>query len=179
MSQRWRAVGNTASYSTGPRFEPQTSSFRDKPVTAHSTNWPIRSIFTPCFSVLVFLIQALNLICYLGTYVTFNCVVENETQSVPRDITSSPQQDTSAAIQPKEGDYVELSALEQARSSRQGSNKSSSSAASMRSSKSDLRILEFDYVTMPNAKKVEKYSQLGSVNLEPKQWSETYDIIIR
>ena len=32
MSQRWRAVGNTVSDLTGPRFEPQTSCSRDKRV---------------------------------------------------------------------------------------------------------------------------------------------------
>ena len=30
MSQRWRAVGNTVSDLTGPRFEPQTSRSRDE-----------------------------------------------------------------------------------------------------------------------------------------------------
>ena len=34
MSQRWRAVGNTASDLTGSRFEPQTSRSRDERVTA-------------------------------------------------------------------------------------------------------------------------------------------------
>ena len=34
MLQRWRAVGNTASDLTGPRFEPQTSRSRDESVTA-------------------------------------------------------------------------------------------------------------------------------------------------
>ena len=33
-SQRWRAVGNTVSDLTGPRFEPQTSRSRDERVTA-------------------------------------------------------------------------------------------------------------------------------------------------
>ena len=33
MSQRWRAVGNTVSDLTGPRFEPQTSRSRDERVT--------------------------------------------------------------------------------------------------------------------------------------------------
>ena len=37
MSQRWRAVGNTVSDLTGPRFEPQTSRSRDKRVTARPT----------------------------------------------------------------------------------------------------------------------------------------------
>ena len=37
MSQRWRAVGNTASDLTGPRFEPQTSRSRDERVTARPT----------------------------------------------------------------------------------------------------------------------------------------------
>ena len=32
--QRWRAIGNTVSDLTGPRFEPQTSSSRDDRVTA-------------------------------------------------------------------------------------------------------------------------------------------------
>ena len=36
-SQRWRAVGNTVSDLTGPRFEPQTSRSRDKRVTARPT----------------------------------------------------------------------------------------------------------------------------------------------
>ena len=34
ISQRWRAVGNTESDLTGPRFEPQTSRSRDERVTA-------------------------------------------------------------------------------------------------------------------------------------------------
>ena len=34
MSQRWRAVGNTVSDLTGPRFEPLTSRSRDERVTA-------------------------------------------------------------------------------------------------------------------------------------------------
>ena len=34
ISQRWRAVGNTVSDFTGPRFEPQTSRSRDERVTA-------------------------------------------------------------------------------------------------------------------------------------------------
>ena len=37
MSQRWRAVGKTASDLTGPRFEPQTSRFRDERVTDRPT----------------------------------------------------------------------------------------------------------------------------------------------
>ena len=37
MSQRWRAFGNTVSDLTGPRFEPQTSCFRDERVSARST----------------------------------------------------------------------------------------------------------------------------------------------
>ena len=37
MSQRWRAVGNTVSNLTGPRFEPQTSRSRDERVTAQPT----------------------------------------------------------------------------------------------------------------------------------------------
>ena len=36
-SQRWRAVGNTVSDLTGPRFEPQTSRSRDERVTARPT----------------------------------------------------------------------------------------------------------------------------------------------
>ena len=39
MLQRWRVVGNTVSDLTGPRFEPQTSRYRDERVTArHETN---------------------------------------------------------------------------------------------------------------------------------------------
>ena len=34
MSKRWRAVGNTVSELTGPRFKPQTSHSRDERVTA-------------------------------------------------------------------------------------------------------------------------------------------------
>ena len=37
MSQWWRAVGNTVSDLTGPRFKPQTSRSRDKRVTARPT----------------------------------------------------------------------------------------------------------------------------------------------
>ena len=36
-SQRWRAVGNTVSNLTSPRFEPQISRSRDERVTARST----------------------------------------------------------------------------------------------------------------------------------------------
>ena len=39
MLQRWRAVGNTVSDLTGPRFEPQTSCSRDERVTARRTAW--------------------------------------------------------------------------------------------------------------------------------------------
>ena len=38
MLLRWRAVGNTASDLTGPRFEPQTSRFQDERVTAGSSD---------------------------------------------------------------------------------------------------------------------------------------------
>ena len=34
MPQGWRAVANTVSYFTGPKFEPQTSSSRDERITA-------------------------------------------------------------------------------------------------------------------------------------------------
>ena len=37
MLQRWRAVGNTVSNFTGPKFEPQTSRSRDERVTARPT----------------------------------------------------------------------------------------------------------------------------------------------
>ena len=37
MSQQWRAVGNTESDLTGPRFEYQTSRFRGEGVTARPT----------------------------------------------------------------------------------------------------------------------------------------------
>ena len=37
MLQRWRAVGNTVSDLTGPKFEPQTSRSRDERVTAQLT----------------------------------------------------------------------------------------------------------------------------------------------
>ena len=37
MLQRWRAVGNSLSDLTGPRFEPQTSHSIDKRVTAQPT----------------------------------------------------------------------------------------------------------------------------------------------
>ena len=37
ISQRWRAVGNTVSDFTGPRFEPLTSRYRDERVTAGPT----------------------------------------------------------------------------------------------------------------------------------------------
>ena len=37
MSQRWRAVGNTVSDLTGPRFQPQTSSAENERVAAQST----------------------------------------------------------------------------------------------------------------------------------------------
>ena len=37
MLQRWRAVGNTVSGLTSPRFEPQTSRFKNEPITARPT----------------------------------------------------------------------------------------------------------------------------------------------
>ena len=37
MLQRWRAVGNTVSDLTGPRFEPQIFRFKDERVTARPT----------------------------------------------------------------------------------------------------------------------------------------------
>ena len=43
MSQRWRAVGNTVSDLTGPRFEPQTSRSRDKRVTARPSDQYLKS----------------------------------------------------------------------------------------------------------------------------------------
>ena len=46
MSQRWRAVGNTMSNLTGPRFDPQTSRFRDERVTARPTNFRIYLVIT-------------------------------------------------------------------------------------------------------------------------------------
>ena len=39
MSLRWRAVGNTVSDLTSPRFEPQTSRSRDQRITAWPTGW--------------------------------------------------------------------------------------------------------------------------------------------
>ena len=42
ISQRWRAVDNTVSNLTGPRFEPQTYSFNKEHVTDRSTNWPLK-----------------------------------------------------------------------------------------------------------------------------------------
>ena len=42
MSQRWRAVGNTVSDLTGPRFGPQTSRSKDERVTARPTNWSVK-----------------------------------------------------------------------------------------------------------------------------------------
>ena len=46
--QRWRAVGNTVSDLTGPRFEPQTSHSRDERVTARS-NFISRAHFFQVF----------------------------------------------------------------------------------------------------------------------------------
>ena len=37
MSQRWQAVGNTVSDLAYPRFEPQTSCFKDERVSARPT----------------------------------------------------------------------------------------------------------------------------------------------
>ena len=49
---RWQAVGNTVYDLTGLRFEPQTSSCRDKCVTARTTGWSRGSPFckniNPC-----------------------------------------------------------------------------------------------------------------------------------
>ena len=39
MLRRWRAVGNTVSNFTGPKFKPQTSRYRDGRVTARPTWW--------------------------------------------------------------------------------------------------------------------------------------------
>ena len=41
MSQRWRAVGNTVSNLTGPRFEPLTSHSREECVIFNSTNYNV------------------------------------------------------------------------------------------------------------------------------------------
>ena len=48
-SQQWRAVGNTVSNLTGPRFEPQTSRSRDECVTARPTGRSIskKKVFSP------------------------------------------------------------------------------------------------------------------------------------
>ena len=51
MLQRWRAVGNTVSDLTGPRFEPLTSRSRDERVTVHILHANItfvkKSLFVP------------------------------------------------------------------------------------------------------------------------------------
>ena len=41
ISQRWRAVGNTESNLTGPRFESLTSHSRDECVIFYSTNYNV------------------------------------------------------------------------------------------------------------------------------------------
>ena len=46
MSQRWRAIGNTVSDLTGPRFEPQTSRSRDERVTARPTGRCVTNMLT-------------------------------------------------------------------------------------------------------------------------------------
>ena len=46
MSQRLRAIANTVSDLTSPRFEPQTSRSRDEHVTARPTNWYLGDLRT-------------------------------------------------------------------------------------------------------------------------------------
>ena len=51
MSQRWRAVGDTVSDLTGPRFESQTSRSRDERVTARPTGIKDKKKFYVDFNV--------------------------------------------------------------------------------------------------------------------------------
>ena len=44
MLQRWRAVGNTVSDLTGPRFEPLSSRYRDERVSARPTQTKARPV---------------------------------------------------------------------------------------------------------------------------------------
>ena len=57
MSQWWRAVGNTVSDLTGPRFEPQTSRSRDERVTARPTNFLLLNNCSACLIYLLTLLQ--------------------------------------------------------------------------------------------------------------------------
>ena len=112
---------------------------------------------------------------FSGTYVTFDYLTEMklQTEAVPTTIQESATSET----KPEQSNYIEISELERACASK-GSNKSLSKA-SLGTSGSDVRTLEFDYVTVSNLKKEEKYSSLLTLNSEPKQWSETYDTIVR
>ena len=46
MLQQCRAIGNTASNLTGPRFEPHTSRFKDERVTARPTGRTLHNYST-------------------------------------------------------------------------------------------------------------------------------------
>ena len=62
MLQRWRAVGNTVSDLTGPRFEPRTSRSKDERVTARPTGRfnEIISITTMAISSIFFFFNIFN-----------------------------------------------------------------------------------------------------------------------
>ena len=63
MLQRWRAVGNTVSDLTGPRFEPQTSGSRDERVTARPTgrsNIKITRILKKHFLIILSIWPSMN-----------------------------------------------------------------------------------------------------------------------
>ena len=47
--QRWRAIGNTVSDLTGPRFELETTHCREERTIARPAGWPI---FVMCFAFL-------------------------------------------------------------------------------------------------------------------------------
>ena len=54
ISQRWRAVGNSLSNLTGPRFEPQTYLLQRR-MRYYSINWPRLPSFTPYLGNVFFL----------------------------------------------------------------------------------------------------------------------------
>ena len=57
MSQRWRAIGNTVSDMTGPRFEPQTSHSTDESIAVRPTVPKLEKQFFNFFAFLLWRIK--------------------------------------------------------------------------------------------------------------------------
>ena len=76
MSQRRRAVGNTVSDLTGPRFEPQTSRSRDERVTARPTG-RLSSLKISCRSLNITLLIRQEILRLLISYEILQKILRN------------------------------------------------------------------------------------------------------